>query len=488
MVLHIRQSHHCFNAFILLYLFIFVQRGYMDSVWKKVKADLKTQVPLNNYMMWIEPLEFESAQPDTLVLNCPNAFSKKWVAGNYEKLIADRVCGLCGKPVHLRLEVAPPGTGTKKQAPAPDSTVVSSGTHTRSDAQLTLPAVQVKPATGRVLKADYTFDNFVVGNHNDFAYTAVLSLGARQQSGGRSLFLSSRPGMGKSHLAQALGHQTLKAQPGCRVYYTTVEDFSNEMVYAYTTKSSGAFKKKYRTGFDMLLIDDIHALAGKDRTQEELAMVVDYMLEADRKVLFAGCCLPGEIPKMNDQLKSRLSCGLITTMETPDFTTRVRILQKKARCYGYAVPQDILEYLADVLTEDVRQLESGLTNLATKSCLLGVPMDRDLAESIIKNMAVRNGAITLDAIKKMVCKAYGLAAKEIDSRSRKHRVAWPRQVAIYLSRRYTDHSLKAIGRSYNRYHATVLHSINTVEQAMKANRSVFQEVDYIIQKIESGKI
>lgn len=459
----------------------------MDSLWKKIKADLKTHVPFNNYMMWIEPLEFGSSQEDTLVLTCPNAFSKKWIEGNYEKLIRERVGGLCGRPLRLCLEISTPIAGARKTGDT--GSAASAGSDSAgTQAQLLLPDIHVKPATGRVLKKDFTFDNFVVGNHNDFAYTAVLSLGAQSQSANRSLFLTSKPGMGKSHLAQALGHHTLKAQPGSRVYYITAEDFSNEMVYAYNTKTIGTFKKKYRTGFDMLLLDDIHALAGKERTQAELATVVDYMMEANKKVLFAGCCLPGEIPKMNEQLKSRLSCGLITTMDRPDFSTRVRILQRKARINGYAVPQEILEYLADVLTEDVRQMESGLATLAVKSSLLGVPVDRDLAESVIKNMALCSSAITLDAIKKIVCKEYGLLAKEIDSRSRQHRVAWPRQVAFYLSRRYTDHSLKAIGRSYNRYHATVIHSINLVEQAMKNNRSVGKEVDYIIQKIESGNL
>ncbi|MFZ5565166.1 MAG: chromosomal replication initiator protein DnaA [Thermodesulfobacteriota bacterium] len=459
----------------------------MDSLWKKAKTDLKTHIPFNNYMMWIEPLEFESSREDTLVLTCPNAFSKKWIEGNYEKLIQEKVCGLCGRPLHIRLEISAQTPGPGKPADA-EQAALADPDQAKTKTQLLLPDVQVRPATGRVLKKDFTFENFVVGNHNDFAYTAVLSLGARNPSANRPLFLSSKPGMGKSHLAQALGHHTLKTWPGCRVYYTTAEDFSNEMVYAYNTKSIGTFKKKYRTGFDMLLLDDIHALAGKERTQAELATVVDYMMDANRKVLFAGCCLPAEIPKMNEQLKSRLSCGLITTMERPDFSTRVRILQKKARVNGYGVPQEIIEYLADVLTEDVRQLESGLSTLAVKSSLLGVPVDRDLAESIIKSMAVRADAITLDVIKKIVCREYGLLAREIDSRSRQHRVAWPRQVAIYLSRRYTDHSLKSIGRSYNRYHATVIHAINTVEQAMKANRSVGKEVEYIIEKIESGKL
>ncbi|OQX61303.1 MAG: hypothetical protein B5M56_09465 [Desulfococcus sp. 4484_241] len=454
------------------------------ALWEKVKAGLKTRVPANNYMMWIEPLEFKTLQDEAIVLACPNLFSKRWVESNYADMIESMACDLGGQRLGVKIEVDPnPGNGQENGNDGKSA----SGRKDNRHKQLALPNTQLPPPTGRVLKRDFTFDNFVVGNNNDFAYSAVLSMGSKERFGEKALFLASKPGMGKSHLAQALGHHVLRSYPGRRIYYITAEDLSNEMVHAYTTKKIGAFKKKYRTGFDMLLLDDIHALAGKERTQSELTSILDYMLDADKKVLFAGCCLPGEMPKINEQLKSRLSCGLITTMEKPDFRTRVRILQKKASLNGYRVPVEIMECLADNLTQDVRQLESGLKNLAAKSSLLGVPIDMDLAESVIKNMAVHQNAINLDTIKKIVCRSYGISTTEINSRSRKQRIAWPRQVAIYLSRRFTDHSLKTIGRSYNRYHATVIHSINTVEKAMRENRTIHKEIDYIIKKIESGK-
>ncbi len=461
----------------------------MDSVWEKVKADLREQIPASNYMMWIEPLDLATVKDNCLVLTCPNYFSKKWIQEYYSQLIQSKVSKIKGSPCDISLEVSKreiKPADRKKEAAGARPKNTETNKKTPPSTQLSLPDMHARPQTGRFLKQDYTFDNFVVGNNNDFAYSAVLSMGSQKNFANRSLFLSSQSGMGKSHLAQALGHHALSHNKGARVYYITAEDFSNEMVNAFNSKSIGRFKEKYRTGFDMLLLDDLHALAGKERTQTEMAMVVDYMLDAGKKVLFTGCCLPGEIPKLNPQLKSRLGSGLVTTMEAPDFRTRVRILHKKCRINGYRIPSDILEYLADNLTADVRQLESGLNGVAMKSSLLGMPVDMNLAESIVRNIAEQSQKISLTAIKKLVCKEYGIIVKDIESRSRKQRLTWPRQVGIFLSRRFTDHSLKSIGRCYNRYHATVIHSINTVESAMRAKQSVRQEIDYLSKKIEKG--
>jgi chromosomal replication initiator protein len=175
-------------------------------------------------------------------------------------------------------------------------------------------------------------------------------------------------------------------------------------------------------------------------------------------------------------------------MEPPDYKTRVRILQKKSQTHGYQVPYEVMEYLADNLVEDVRQLESGLNNVAMKSSLLGIPVDLSLAADIVRHMSVARGRITLDAIKQLICREYGVLEKDLMSRSRKQRLTWPRQVGIFLSRRFTDRSLKEIGRCYNRYHATVIHSVNCVESATKSKRSAMQEIELLSKKIEEGKL
>jgi chromosomal replication initiator protein len=293
--------------------------------------------------------------------------------------------------------------------------------------------------------------------------------------------------MGKSHLSQAIGHHVLSEYPDERVYYITAEDFSNEMVLAFRHDSISKFKEKYRNKCDVLLLEDVHYLSGKERTQVELALTLDSLFEAHKRIIFSSCYLPGEIPKLNDKLRSRLSGSLISKIEPPNFRTRVRILRKKAQSNGYQIPDDVINYLAGELTEDIRQLASGLNGVAAKSSLLGSPIDLKLTESVVKNIVRQRKKITIDVIKKLVCKYYNCSLKEVVSRSRKQRLVRPRQMAIYLSRRYTDAPLQSIGKAFNRYHATALHSIHSIERGLKENSSIQKQVEFFLQKLESGR-
>jgi len=293
--------------------------------------------------------------------------------------------------------------------------------------------------------------------------------------------------MGKSHLTQAVGHYILSEHPSDRVYYITAEDFSNEMVYAYQHGSINAFKKKYRNQCDVMLLEDVHYLRGKERTQVELALTLDTLFETGKKIIFSSCYLPADIPKLDNKLRSRLSCGLISNIDPPDFKTRVRILHKKATLNGCKIPEPVIHYLSSELTEDVRQLESGLISVTAKSLLLGEPIDLKLAESVVKNIVRQQKNITIDVIKKMVCKHYSVSISDIVSGSRKQPFVRARQIAIYLSRRYTDTSLQEIGRSFNRYHATALYSISVVERELKENGPMQKQVEFLCQKIEAGK-
>ncbi|MBW2678062.1 MAG: chromosomal replication initiator protein DnaA, partial [Deltaproteobacteria bacterium] len=191
---------------------------------------------------------------------------------------------------------------------------------------------------------------------------------------------------------------------------------------------------------------------------------------------------------LNDKLRSRLSCGLISAMETPDYRTRVRILKKKSLLNNFSMPSDVVDYLAGELTDNIRQLESGLIGIAAKSSLLGVKVDLDLAESVVQNIARQKETITIDTVKKIVCKYYKVTVKELMSRSRKQRIVKPRQVAIYLSRKYTDQPLQSIGKNFNRYHATALHAINSVERGLKNDAPVRKHVEFLRKKLESGNL
>ncbi len=445
----------------------------MEQVWFKVKEALKSRVPEASYRLWIEPLEYIEGGDKAVIVACPNFYSKKRIGSHYICLIRSELKRLAGRDLNVELMVKPNGSNGNGKG--------------RKPRQMVLPEVAVQPHYGRFLRKDFTFEQFVVGANNDFAYSAALSLAAHRRKQMPSLFLLSKTGMGKSHLSQAIGHHILTQYPHERVYYLTAEDFTQEMVSSYKSNTVNAFKDKYHKHCDVLLLEDVHYLSGKDRTQIELAHTLDRLLNDNKKIIFSSCCKPGDIPRLNENLRSRLASGLISNIDPPDFRTRVRILKKFAAANQWTIPEQIIEYVAGELTEDVRQLKSGLVGIYTKSSLLGTKIDLTLADSVIKNMVRPRKAITIDCIKKLVCKHYNISLKELVSRSRKQAVVRPRQVAIYLARRYTDQPLQAIGRSFNRYHATALHAIGTVEKNMKQGGQLKQQVEYLIEMLESGK-
>ena len=446
----------------------------MEAVWNTVKVALKEQVPEHSYRMWIEPIQYLASEDEKVILSCPNSFCKKRILDHYGKIIECEFKRNLDFACRVSIEIS-----KLKPALKNEKNFVK---------QLPLPTINTQTYFGRQLKQDFTFDKFVVGGSNDFAYSAALSLASKKISQQNSLLLMSKTGMGKSHLSQAVGHYILSEFPNDHVYYITAEDFMTEMVQSFRNNSVDKWKMKYRDGCDVLLLEDIHYLSGKNRTQEELSLTLDFLFSINKKVIFSSCYSPNDIPKLDDRLKSHFASGIITNIEPPDYRTRVRILQKKARLKGFHnIPEDVVEYLASELTEDVRQLESGLVGVATKSDLLGIPIDFKLAQSVVKNIARIRKNITIDVIKKLVCKHYGISVKEVESRSRKRCFSHPRQIAIYLARRYTDSPLQTIGRHFNRYHATVLHAINIVDREVKANQEVKRQVDFLCDKLESGK-
>lgn len=446
----------------------------MEEMFEKVKATVKKEVPAHTYAMWIEPVTFHSNESDRMVLGAPNFFIKKRFVSSYLELITATFKKLTGKSIIIQLLV----TGKAVPVKTPDTLL--------PHPQQPLPLMDIKPHSGRLLRRDFTFDQFVVSNNNDFAYSAALSHATKKLSSTPTLMLLSKSGMGKSHLSQAIGHHILSKRPTDRVFYMTAEDFSNEMVHSYRTNTLDRFKEKYRSKCDVLLLEDVHFLSGKERTQSELSATLDSLNDSGKHIIFTSCCSPREIPKLSDQLKSRLSAGLITQIESPNFRTRVRILQKKAGAKAIHLPMDVIHFLAEELSEDVRQLESGLIGVAARSSLLGQPIDLDLAQSVLKTIIQKKKALTIESIKGLICQQYKISPKDIMSKSRRQDIVRPRQIAMYLSRRHTDAPLQAIGKCYNRYHATALHAINFIESELKHNNLVKTQVEYLEKRLHDS--
>lgn len=445
-----------------------------SHLWDQLKTELKTRIGEHRYGVWISQMAPAFDMNDNLTLNCPNPFFLKQVRDQFSELIESTYAQIMNGPRKVAFAVQEEATGSRSMNTGP--------------VQMAIPEILVRSHSGRYLRKDFTFDQFVVGGNNDFAYSASLALASRKKQRPDALLLLSKTGMGKSHLSQAVGHHILKENPAEKVYYVTAEDFSSEMVQAIRSDAMDAFKRKYRNGCDVLLLEDVHHLSGKLRTQEELAQTLDFLIESNKKIIFSSCYLPVEIPKMEEKLRSRLSSGVISNIEPPNFKTRVRILRKKSILNGHEIPEEVARYLASTLTDDVRQLESGLIGVAAKSSLLGMPVTMELAEGVVQTISRREKAVTMEAIKKLVCKEYGVLANDLISRSRQKSIVQPRQMAMYLCRKYTDSPLQAIGKSFNRYHATALHAINSIEAGMKKETTIRRQVQILSEKIEAGDL
>ncbi|MBW1859199.1 MAG: chromosomal replication initiator protein DnaA [Deltaproteobacteria bacterium] len=440
----------------------------MQSAWNQAKTKIHKKIPHHSFMVWIEPLEWLDHRDEKVVLGCPNTFARKWVINHYVDLIEEEVARVIETPCQISLEVSdrPSENGDTKQP--------------------LLPHVSHPQHPVSIFHKGFTFDEFVVGMCNDFAYKAALSLACGRDGHQNSLFLLSKTGLGKSHLSQAAANHILNEDSAIRVCYVTAEEFTNAMVYALRHDAIEQFKEKYRRQCDVLLLEDVQFLSGKEKTQHELGYTLDALLAAEKKLIFTSSHLPDDIPRMDKKLVSRLSSGIISNIEPPDYETRVRIINKKATSKSLEIPEDVVHYLASELTENVRQLESGLVGVAAKASLLNLPIDVKLAESVAKNIARRSQQITVESIQKLVCKYYKMGMDELLSRSRKRRIVQPRQVAMYLSRRYTAESFQSIGRSFNRYHATTLHAIGTVERLIREQGAVQKQVEFLSEKVESG--
>ncbi|MGD9221608.1 MAG: DnaA/Hda family protein, partial [Desulfobacteraceae bacterium] len=296
----------------------------MEQIWQEVKATLEQKIPEHSYRMWIDPLKLGGISRTEIRLAAPNRFFKKRVAENFSQIICSELQRATGQSMCLKIEVAPSGKDPEiKPAQAQ---------------QLPLPNMTIQPHFGRLLHKEFTFDQFVVGKNNDFAYSAALSLAARNDVQQNALYLLSKTGMGKSHLSQAIGHHIIKESPGERVYYMTAEDFTNEMVASYKTNSINLFKDKYHKKCDVLLLEDVHHLSGKDRTQIELAHTLDSLFNDNKKIIFSSCYAPTQIPKLNDNLRSRLTGGLISNIDPPKYNLRLKILKKCAESNKWSIP------------------------------------------------------------------------------------------------------------------------------------------------------
>ena len=439
----------------------------MRDLWESLKETLRSQLPESSYQVWIAPLTYGGTDGDTIDVHCPNQFFASWVREHYLSVL-NKELSENGERLKIRLV---PSEIAKEAA--------------RS--QLHLPNFAPNELPRPCFCERFNFEEFVVGDSNRYAYSACLAAACGENSPGKVIYLHSDAGLGKSHLTHAVGQKILDSHPEARLCYLTANEFTTQVVRAIKNGEMDSFKRRYQEGCDVLLLEEVHVFSGRERTQAELAVALDPLLDQGKTVIFTSSRLPRQIPKISDHLRSRLGSGMITSINPPDLNTRRRILIRKARCQGVKLDDDIVDFLARHLAGDVRQIEGAVIGLVAKSSLLRQPIDMDLAREIIRETVGEPDPITLDNIRDLICRHFKLTTEQICSRSRKKAVSWPRQIAMYLARRYTDASLEAIGRELNRDHATVSHSIKRIKKQLNESSSVRQQVTYLIEQLEKKR-
>jgi len=353
--------------------------------------------------------------------------------------------------------------------------------------QLALPSMEKTRASRNLwLNSQFTFDRFIVGHSNEFAYSASKSIATGSVKDYNSLLMLSNTGLGKTHLSQAIGHTILSNGPETRIFYMTAEDFTNEMILSLKQKKIEAFKNRYRRSCDVLLLEDIHFLDGKEKIQAELGFTLDALVENKKKLIFTSALPPKDIPRMSKELSSRLTSGLVTTIAGPDYETRVKILSEKASALNISLSKDVIDLLASRLKLDVRQMESALKCLRAKSELVGAKPDIDSARDVVNTLVAPSSAMTSERIKQMVCTYYKIDPEMLSSRSRKKIYGDPRSIYSYLCRKHSDETLEEIGKGINRSHSTVVYAAEMVDRKIKTDRTMRYQVHFLSKQLEEG--
>ena len=446
-----------------------------EKIWNSAQEQLRSKLSKDTYNMWFAPLRVCGMDNSQVTLETPNEFCELWLKDNYLSLLQDAVAVAASRQLLVKFKI---GTGTALTAPvpalAPAKIKVSESSHERSSASGDLP-----------FNPKNTFESFVVGNNNNFAYAAALAVAQVPGKSYNPLFLYGGVGLGKTHLLHAIGQYVVGNKKGARVAYLSSEKFTNEYIDGIQNNQLVKFRKKYRQT-DVLLIDDIQFLAGKERIQEEFFHTFNTLHES-RKQIVLTCDRPAsEIQGLEHRLVSRFEWGLVTDLQPPDVEMRLAILQKKAQIMGVTLPDEVMNFLANRIRTNVRRLEGALIRVASYASLTGKKLSIEVVEGLLREILHEEGRLTIsiEVIQKKVAEHYDIRLADMTSKRRPENIAFPRQVAMYLSRQMTESSLNTIGEAFGgRDHGTVLHACRLVKDRMEVDANVRQVVNYLEKQL-----
>ncbi|UHA75365.1 chromosomal replication initiator protein DnaA [Paenibacillus sp. 481] len=440
--------------------------------WQEILSVIQTKLSKPSFDTWFKATKAVKFTDTQLMITAPTTFAVEWLESRYTKLVSSTIQEITGKQVDVKfiIEEAAQAEPEMMQPQTPPPRVT----------------VQEEPLSN-MLNPKYTFDTFVIGSNNRFAHAASLAVAEAPAKAYNPLFLYGGVGLGKTHLMHAIGHFILEHNPNSRVVYTTSEKFMNEFINAIRDNRGESFRNKYRN-IDILLIDDIQFLAGKEQTQEEFFHTFNALHNENKQIVISSDRPPKEIETLEERLRSRFEWGLITDIQPPDLETRIAILRKKAKAENLDIPNEAMAYIANQINTNIRELEGALTRVVAYSTMTNQDITTHLAAEALKDIipSSRPKMITMQDIQQKVGEFYGLKLEDFKARKRTKAVAFPRQIAMYLSRELTDYSLPKIGEAFGgRDHTTVIHAHEKITNNLQHDQELYKVVQSLIDKIKN---
>jgi chromosomal replication initiator protein len=441
----------------------------IQDLWARTLDAIQEKISKPSFETWLKATEAIDLRDDTLVISAPNDFARDWLESRYAELVRETLREVTGSVIGVKFI-----SHEEKDEAQPDE----APSITEEEAEP--PKTQLNPR--------YTFDTFVIGSGNRFAHAASLAVAEAPAKAYNPLFIYGGVGLGKTHLMHAIGHYVLGHTPSSRVVYLSSEKFTNEFINSIRDNKTIQFRNKYRS-VDILLIDDIQFLAGKEQTQEEFFHTFNALHEDNKQIIISSDRPPKEIPTLEDRLRSRFEWGLITDVQPPDLETRIAILRKKAIADNLDVPSEVLAFIADRVDTNIRELEGALIRVVAYSALMNQPVTPELASEALKDIMPdsRPKVISIQEIQQAVSAYYRLRVDDLKSKKRTKTVAFPRQIAMYLCRELTDYSLPKIGEDFGgRDHTTVIHAHEKISRILEQDPQLQQAINELKKRITRG--
>ena len=441
------------------------------NFWDKFLERVKSRVSINTFTTWFQPTRLSRGETDVIFVQIPSTVFRQVLTRTYGEIVK-AVFHELGVP-NMRVQYV--CTEEEPATIAPVTATAAAIKQSKLDFE----------SSDHQLNNRYTFDSFVVGKSNEFAHAASRAVAEQPSKAYNPLFLYGGVGMGKTHLMHAIGHTIKQHNPAARLSYVSAEKFTIEVINSLRFDKMFSFRERFHT-VDVLLVDDIQFIAGKERTQEEFFHTFNALYEQHKQIVISSDCLPKDINSIEERLRSRFEWGLIADIQPPDLETKIAILQKKAENDRFGLPDEVAEYIARAIKSNVRELEGALTRLMAYASLTGATVSLATAQQVLRNIiASQEKRVTIDLIQKRVSEHFNLREQDLKVRSNTRAIAFPRQVAMYIVKQLTTASLPEIGRQFGgKHHTTVLHSINKIEEMRRSDKDLNRTITRLMDALQ----